>query len=211
MENYLLYVSSFVIFFSFLLYLLMIIFGNKKVSDEACFGVLLDELFNYDGIKIVLSKGKISYYDLKRKVIKLTEKCYYGNSVSSFSVMLTELGYFVSDKNNNKFVKICSKILPMIKMLYILPFISIFLSFSIFSYPDSVVGALCIVLFISITFLLIDVKKQTISLVKGNAKTKEQFDVENVISFMNRILLLDYCIIFGEMILLFRFILLMGL
>lgn len=213
MLNALLYLSTGLIFFAYLGYFLLIYINNKKISDQSGLDILTEVLSEYNGINVILSKGFFSYYNLQRKIIKLTPKCYYGNTVSDFSIALIEAGFFISDKIGNKFMELCRKVIPTLKLFYLLPIIAIVISNSIYNSGDSFFGIILLFLFIFIAFLLIDLKNQNCSwVIKNiNINSKKINNVNKIITFIKNTIILEWMIIIGEAIMIVRFLLLMTL
>ena len=130
MNKLLFYSSSFLIIGSFIGYFLIIIFGNKKVTDDNGFDVIKDIISEYDSINVIESKSYFSIYNIKRKVIKLSTKCYYGNTISDISLSLMEAGISIIDSNKNKYINFFSMMFSNLKILYIFPLLSSFASLS---------------------------------------------------------------------------------
>ena len=78
MNTILLYISSSIILFSFLLYLILMFINKKEISNVPGLDITSEILNDFSGINVLLSKGKFTYYDIKRKVVKLNSNCYYG-------------------------------------------------------------------------------------------------------------------------------------
>ena len=65
-------ISTILIVTPFIYYLLDIIINkNKKISEYDGFNITKDIIHEYDMINIILDKGIVSYYNLRRGVIKL--------------------------------------------------------------------------------------------------------------------------------------------
>ena len=77
---------------------------------------LLDEN-NLNNVKIVETKGYLTdHYDPKNKVIRLSTSVFYGDSIASVSVACHECGHAIQDKENYKFMKIRSSLVPLINL-----------------------------------------------------------------------------------------------
>ena len=100
-------ISSGLIIISLICYLLNILINkSKKISDDDGFNITKDIIQEYDMINIIENTGIISYYNLRRGVIKLSSKSYYGSDLSHISIGLMEAGVSVIDKKGNKFIDI---------------------------------------------------------------------------------------------------------
>ena len=111
------YISSGLIIISFICYLLNILINkSKKISDDDGFNITKDIIQEYDMINIIENTGIISYYNLRRGVIKLSSKSYYGSDLSHICIGLMEAGVSVIDKKGNKFINIFKKIVSNLKI-----------------------------------------------------------------------------------------------
>ena len=105
MIEILLYFSSGLIILGYIYYLLVILLGrNSIISDNDGFDITKDIISEYNSINIIENSGYFTIYNIKRKVIKLATKCYYGKDLSSISLSLTEAGISVVDNKNNKYI-----------------------------------------------------------------------------------------------------------
>ena len=77
-------------------------------------------------IDIVKVSGNLTdHYDPKRKVIRLSSVVYNNDSIASVSVAAHECGHAIQDKENYKFLKIRSKIVPSVNFVSYLGYVSI--------------------------------------------------------------------------------------
>ena len=202
MLNVLLYLSTGLIIFVFIFYMLLVLFSKNNDLDNTGFDVSNELLSSYDGIKIIFSKGLFSYYDIKRKIIKLNQKCYYGKSIMDISISLIKTGSFISDNKGNKFIELCRKIIPSLKILYILPIVSVFISCSTYSINDSKLSMFIILLFVILHFSIINLKKETQDLI-----LEQKIELKNkIMSFVKLLISLDYLILVGYILMMFRFV-----
>ena len=105
MLDIILYISSGMILFAYLGYFLLILINrNKIVSNSDGFDVTKDIISEYNSINIIETTGYFTVYNIKRKVIKLASKCYYGKDLSSMSLALNEAGISIVDNNKNKYL-----------------------------------------------------------------------------------------------------------
>ena len=122
----LMYIANGLIIMAFLWYLLLILVNNRKVTDSDGFNITKDILSEYDSINIIENKSIFTIYNLKRKVIKIASRHYYGNTLSDISIPLMEAGISAS---NSKYLNTFSKVINNLKYLYILPIVMLELVF----------------------------------------------------------------------------------
>ena len=201
------YIANFLIVSGFVGYFLLIIFSNKKISKGDGFNVTKDILNEYDSINIIENKSYFTIYNIKRKVIKIASKCYYGNSVSDIAIPLMEAGISIVDNKKNKYIIFFSKIVSNLKYLYIFPICAIFLNVFASSIGDAKIGLLIISICILISYILINIKSEGVSLI-GNKinKVMDKEDSFSIIVFLNRIILFDKLIFIGELIMIIKFV-----
>ena len=213
MIEILLYVSSGLIILGYVLYLFIILIGRSKiVSDSDGFDVTKDIISEYDSINIIENNGYFTVYNIKRKVIKLATKCYYGKDISSVSLALTEAGISVVDNKKNKYIDVFRVIFNNLKLLYIFPLIALFINNSSFSVNDAKVSIFIGLVLSFISYILIEIKNESIDWVSNNLKRIKNINKDNrnkIISFMNRLILFDKFIYFGELIMVIRLVLIM--
>jgi len=213
MIEILLYVSSGMILFAYVGYLLMILIGRSKViSKSDGFDVTKDIISEYNSINIIESTGHFTIYNIKRKVIKLATKCYYGKDLSSVALSLNEAGISVVDNNKNKYIDIFRIIFYNLKLLYIFPIIALVISNSSFNINDAKISMILILIFAFISYILIDIKREACFWVEKNLNKIKDITKENrgkLIGFMNKLILLDQIIYFGELIMIIRFALIL--
>lgn len=77
----------------------------EKILEEA--GV--------NDVKVVPTSGELTdHYDPSQKVIRLSEKIYYGNSVSSLGIAAHEVGHAIQDNRNFLPMKLRSAFVPAV-------------------------------------------------------------------------------------------------
>ena len=194
-------------------YFVLILIGRmKKVSKSDGFDVTKDIISEYNSINVIESKSYFSIYNIKRKVIKLATECYYGKDLSSISISLMEAGVSVVDNNKNKYIDFIKIIFSNLKMLYIFPIITLFISNSSFNVNDAKISVIFVTIFAFIAYILLDIRGQASYWVSENLKKIKDINKDNqikVISFMNKMVLCDKIIYFGELIMIIRFALIM--
>lgn len=108
---------------------------------------ILDENGLQD-IHIVEIKGNLTdHYDPSRKVVRLSSDIFNGSSIASTSVAAHECCHAIQDKEDYKFMKIRSKLVPIVNLSSKLGYFAIFIGF-IFGLLDLAIFG--IVLLISI-------------------------------------------------------------
>jgi len=213
MVEILLYVSSGLIIFGYIIYLFIILIGRSKiVSDSDGFDITKDIISEYNSINIIENSGYFTVYNLKRKVIKLATKSYYGKDISSVSLALTEAGVSVVDNKKNKYINIFRVFFNNLKLLYIFPLLALFINNSSFSVNDAKVSIFIGVVLSFISYIIIDIKSAGVYWVSNNLKKIKNINKDNrekIISFMNKLILFDKFIYFGELIMVIRLVLIM--
>ena len=212
MINILLYVSSGLILFSFIAYFLLILISNKKITNSNGFDITKDIISEYNSINVIESKNYFTVYNIKRRVIRLNTKCYYGNSLSDITLSLIEAGISIIDDYKNKYINLFRQLVPNLKLLYIFPILSLFINHSTYNVSDARVSIIFIILFMIISYILYNIKYDACFCISDNMKKIKHISKDNrdkVIGFMNKILWLDKFIFFGEFIMVLRSILIL--
>ena len=207
MISILMYISTGLIIFGFLLYFVMFLLNNKKIIDSNDgFNVTKDILREYDSINIVENKSIFTVYNIKRKVIKIASKCYYGNSVSDIAIPLMEAGISAIDNNHNKYINFFRKIINNLKLLYILPVLALLINGISYNINDALLGLFLLVIFMGVNYILIDIKSNAYTWLSENLKLIKENDVDKILHFVNRIILCDKIIFIGELVMIIRFV-----
>lgn len=209
MIKILIYLSDALIVSGFISYFLLIMFYKKKLTDTDGFNITKDILNDYDSINIIENNSYFTIYNVKRKVIKIASKCYYGKSISSLSIPLMEAGISIVDNKKNKFISFASVILSNLKYLYILPICAIFLNSTFTSLIDAKIGLCILVIFSVISYIFINIKTDSVSVI-GNKLNRiklvnrdERIMINN---FLDKVILFDKFIFIGELIMIIRFL-----
>lgn len=209
MINILLYLSTGLILVGFIGYILLIMLGDKKVADSDGFNITKDIISKYNTINIIESKNYFTMYNIKRKVIKLSSKCYYGNDISSISVALIEAGISVIDSDKNKYIDLFRNIFSNLKILYIFPIIAIFINHATYNISDAKVSMLFIIIFSVITYMFIDIKNQAYSWINDNIEKIKEINKDNrikIFNFISKLIFVDKIIFFGELVMIIRMV-----
>lgn len=211
MLNMFLYVSTGIVIFAYVGYLLLLLLAkNKIVSKDSGFDVTKDIISEYNRINIIENSGHFTIYNLKRKVIKLAKDCYYGKDLSAIALSLQAAGESVVDNKGNMYINMFRIFFSNLKILYIFPILSLVISNSSFSQSDAKISIIFLLLNLLICYFLIDIKNSIYNWSVDNLAKIKAIDKENrekIMRFLNRLLLLDKCIFFGELIMLGRLIL----
>ena len=212
-DNILLYISSGFIICAFIGYLFLIMIGRGKiVAKSNGFDITKDIISEYNSINVIESKRYFIIYNIKRRVIKLATRCYYGSDLSSVSLSLMEAGISVIDNQKNKYIDLFRKIFSNLKILYIFPFIAILINNASYNISDAKVSIIFLGLFSVISYMIIDIKSQASEWISNNIKKIKEVSKDNslkIVSFINRLLWLDKFIFFGELIMIIRFVMIM--
>lgn len=88
--------------------------NERNITGADAARYLLDK-HNLNNINIVETSGYLTdHYDPQKKVIKLSRNVYRGNSIASVSVACHECGHAIQDSENYIFLRIRSKLVPLI-------------------------------------------------------------------------------------------------
>ena len=152
-----------------------------KVKNES-------ELTGAEAAKMILKKNGLSnvnvyetsgtltdYYDPKKKMVVLSSDIYNSKSVSSVAVAAHECGHAIQDKENYKFLRFRSALVPIVNFTSRIAFIFIIFGF-IFEALDLLdVGIIC--LLVGLLFQLVTLP------VEFNASTraKDQLDICGIV------------------------------
>ena len=203
MIDMLMYISNGLIILAFIAYIILILINRKIKINNDGFNTTKDILNEYDSINIIETKSIITTYNIKRKVIKLSSKCYYGNSVSDIGISLMEAGISVVDNGKNKFISLIKMMVSNLKCLYVLPLLAFIFNNLSLSILDAKVGIFILLIFSIVNYMLINIKGDAISWINKKLKIKEKL---NVNKFLNKILLFDKLIFFGELVMIIKFV-----
>lgn len=199
----LMYIANSLIIIAFLWYLLLILINNKKVTDSNGFNITKDILSEYDSINIIENKSIFTIYNLKRKVIKIASKCYYGNTLSDVAIPLMESGISAS---GSKYLNYFSKVINNLKYLYVLPIIAIIINSVGYNLGDARIGIPIVTLCAFVSYALIDIKNSAYRWLEMHLHKKLKIDKERVLKYINTIIMCDKLIFFGELIMIIRFV-----
>lgn len=210
MSEILLYISSGLIIISFIVYFILILLNkNKPITQNDGFNTIKDILHEYDSINIIENKGYFTIYNIKRRVVRLASKNYYGNSLSDISIALIEASISAIDNYKNKNINFFRNIIPNLKCLYILPIISLLINHMTYNLSDAKVSIGIIGLFVVAEYLFITIKNEATEWTNHNLKKIKDISKENqqkVLNFINNINLLDKIIFLAELSMIIRYV-----
>ena len=210
MIHNLLYISNGLIISGYVGYFLLVIINQKrKLNNNSGFDITKAMLNEYNSINIILGNSFFTVYNIKRKVIKIANKCYYGNSISDISIPLIEAGISVDDDGKNKFLNGLKKIISNLKLLYVLPLVAILLNINTYGTTDAKIGILTLIVFSFISYMIINIKNDCYNWVTKRIKqikTIKEEDMEKITDFINKVILLDKFIFIGELVMIIKFV-----
>lgn len=88
--------------------------NERNLTGKEAARYLLDK-HNLNDIKVVETSGYLTdHYDPSKRVIRLSSDVYRGTSITSVSVACHECGHAIQDKENYLFLRIRSKLVPLV-------------------------------------------------------------------------------------------------
>lgn len=101
--------------------------NQRKITGAQAARRILDKN-NLQDVSIVLVNGYLTdHYDARKKEVRLSRENYYGSSISSVSVAIHECGHAIQDRENYLFMKIRSKLIPVVSFSSYMGYIAILL------------------------------------------------------------------------------------
>lgn len=186
------------------LYYILIVLGNRnKISEESSFNIIKDLIHNYNSINVILNEGIFTIYNIKRRVIKLSNKCYYGRSLSDVGISLMEAGISVIDNNKDREINFFRRFFSNLKWLYVIPLVVIFIISEINTTEDGVILGFLIFISIYFMYMFINIKNRAYYWIVMNIDRIKQInkkDQMKVINFINKMMLCDKFIFWGELV-----------
>ncbi len=108
---------------------------NKEISGFEVARMILDKN-GLNNIYVTETSGILSdHYDSSRKVVRLSNEVFHGNTIASVSVAAHEVGHAIQDKQNNAFMRIRSFIFPFVNFSSYVGYIAIMIGI-IFNYLE---------------------------------------------------------------------------
>ena len=121
-----------------------------------------------------------------------------------------EAGISVVDNNKNKYINFLRNIFNNLKLLYIFPIVSLFISSSSFYVNDAKVSIVFLLIITFIIYVILDIKSLAIEWIGNNLDKLKDMDENNklkVIKYINKFLWCDKLIYYGHFIMIIRLIL----
>lgn len=204
MINILKCISSLFIIIPILYYgLSILINSHKKISDDTGFNITKDIISEYNTINIIENTGIISYYNLKRKIIKLSKNSYYGNNLSYISIALLSASISVIDKNKNQYLTLIKKVVNNLKLIYLLPLITIIIPYITYTKLDAQFGLIIILLSTIILYIQNNILSESFIWINSNIKKIKSLTKDNrkkVLNYLQKIINLNKYIFLGELV-----------
>lgn len=187
----------------YLCYILIVLGNRNKISEESSFNIIKDLIHNYNSINVILNEGIFTIYNIKRRVIKLSNKCYYGRSLSDVGISLMEAGISVIDNNKDREINFFRRFFSNLKWLYVIPLVVIFIISQINTTDDGVILGFLIFISIYFMYMFINIKNRAYNWIVMNIDRIKQInkkDQMKVINFINKMMLCDKFIFWGELV-----------
>lgn len=204
MINILKCISSLFIIIPILYYgLSILINSHKKISDDTGFNITKDIISEYNTINIIENTGIISYYNLKRKIIKLSKNSYYGNNLSYISIALLSASISVIDKNKNQYLTLIKKVVNNLKLIYLFPLITIIIPYITYTKLDAQFGLIIILLSTIILYIQNNILSESFIWINSNIKKIKSLTKDNrkkVLNYLQKIINLNKYIFLGELV-----------
>lgn len=191
---------------------MIIINRSKNITKNTGFDITKDIISEYNSINVIESKSYFSFYNIKRKVIKLDTKTYYGSDLSSIVISLMSSGISALHNKKNKYIELFSRMFSNIKTLYIFPLLAILINCSTYNVSDAKVSIIFLILFSIISYILIDIKVDASIWINDNIRKIKDVSKNStlkIISFLDKIIWIDKFIFFGELIMIIRCVLIL--
>ena len=208
LTNLLLYVTNILIIISYILHFLLQFYNNKyKISGTTGFNITNDTLNEDNRINIVEKKGYITVYNLKKRVIEIATKNYYGSTITDFGIPLIELGILETDNNNNKYLNIIKKILPNLKLIYLFSFIAFCINNVTYSISDAKASMIALFICLILYHMLIAIKTEGLNHIHKKLKRISYLREENfakIMKYLENDLKISKIIYFTEFIMIIR-------
>lgn len=187
----------------YLCYILIVLGNRNKISEESSFNIIKDLIHNYNSINVILNEDIFTIYNIKRRVIKLSNKCYYGRSLSDVGISLIEAGISVIDNNKDREINFFRRFFSNLKWLYVIPLVVIFIISEINTTEDGVILGFLIFISIYFMYMFINIKNKAYNWIVMNIDRIKQInkkDQMKVINFINKMMLCDKFIFWGELV-----------
>ena len=127
--------------------------NNKKITGQEVARKILDAN-GLDKVYVVEVKGTLTdHYDPTRKVVRLSNEIFHGDSIASISVAAHECGHAIQDKENYTFMKIRSLLVPIVNFISYLGYFGLIIA--IFAGMTGYIKVSILILFVTVLFQLV--------------------------------------------------------
>ena len=182
---------------------------NIKINDLSGFDLAKELTSNYDEINIVESNSiNISKYNLKRRIIRFTNKDYNLNDIFTLAKSSILSSYSLLHLNKDKNINLLSNILPNIDYLNKSSCFSLIISLLTSSKGDAKIAIILLLIILIYQYLINEINNNSIELTNKDLKkilSKENYSL--VTKIQNRYLSLNKISFISTLILLLREIL----
>lgn len=204
-SNILLLISLILILIAYLRIILnYLTLKNIKIKNITGFDLAKELTSNYNEINIVEAKEKIiSKYNLKRNVIRLTEKDYSNNDIFTLTKISLLSGYSLLNINKDKYLNTLKSILPNMDYLNISAPIALLISLFTNTKGDAKIAIILLLIILIYQYIIntinINSKEETKSQLTKILKKEDYTKLEkiqntylslNKISFITTLILL---------------------
>lgn len=148
--------------------------SNKRgITGSEAARMILDKN-GLNNIYVVETSGNLTdHYDPTRKTIKLSTDIYRGSTIAAVSVAAHEVGHAIQDKVGYKFMRLRSKLVPIVNLTSYLGYFSILVS--IFA---GITGYLKIGIIIEVAVLLFQLVTLPVEFDASNRAKKELIELQ---------------------------------
>ena len=107
-------------------------YKKKKASKNVTGLDVARQILDKNGLSnvyVVATNGELTdHYDPTRKVVKLSNDIYNGNTIAAISVAAHECGHAIQDKENYKFMRIRAALVPFVNLVSYLGYFGLIVS-----------------------------------------------------------------------------------
>ena len=210
MDSILFYATNILMALAYILYLLLLLINNRdSITGTDGFNITNDALNDDSRINIVERKGYITFYNIKRKIIEIASKSYYGKTITDVSIPLIELGVYGVDDGKHKSLNFLRQLLPSIKIICIFPILALFINNVTYNLSDARIGVIALTICVLLEYILINIKSEGINYVTKSLKKVTNISKKHsdkIIKFLNNDLLITRLIYASEFLMLLRVI-----
>lgn len=165
---------------------------NKSHQDLTGFDLAKELTSTYDEINIVESKEVyLSKYNIKRRVIRLSPKNYYGTDLFSLAISTQLSGYSLININQDKSLKIASYFLKNIDYLSKSSLLTILISLFTNTIGDAKIGITLLAIILIYQYFMIQINTLSNQCVKEelqkHLEKKEHASITKIISYLQSI------------------------